>query len=192
LTVAEVAAKGLGAALFLAAARGAIQAQERSAAPPSDLLVRVNEILFSDFDAPELSATACHLRLAAGAGGRAVYANAGHVPPVVLRPGGEASFLERGGPALGILPDAVYPEGSFEMEAGSAVLLFTEGLLRARGVGGTPYGIERLVDRARRDLRLPAAEMRERLLRDVEAHTGRGGTIDECVLVVAKIEESAP
>lgn len=192
LTVADVAGKGLGAALFLAAARGAIQAQERSAAAPGDLLARVNEILFSDFGAPEMSATACHVRLAAAAGGRAVYANAGHVPPVLIGSGGEATFLERGGPALGVLPDAVYPQGSFAMEAGSVVLLLTDGLLRARGVGGTPYGIERLVDRARRDRHRPAYEIRDRLLRDVEAHAGRGGSIEERVLVVAKIGAGAP
>lgn len=192
LTVADVAAKGLGAALFLAAARGAIQAQERSAATPSDLLARVNEILFSDFDAPELSATACHVRLSPFPGERAVYANAGHVPPVVLDAGGRATFLDRGGPALGVLPDAVYPQGSFDVEPGGAVLLFSEALLRARGVGGTPYGIERLVDRARRELHRPAFEIRERLLGDVAAHTGRHGAIEESVLVVAKIPERAP
>ncbi len=191
LTVADVAAKGLPAALFLAAARGAIQAQERSAAAPSDLLARVNEILFSDFDAPELSATACHVRLGADPGEPAVYANAGHVPPVVFDRRGRATFLERGGPALGILPDAVYPQGSFAMEPGGAVLLFNEGVLRARGVGGTPYGIERLVDRARRDLGRPAREIRERLLEDMEVHAGRCGSIEESVLVVAKIRESA-
>lgn len=191
LTVADVATKGLGAALFLAAARGAIQAQERSAAAPSDLLARVNEILFSDFDAPELSATACHVRLSASPGERTVYANAGHVPPVVLDPGGRATVLERGGPALGILPDAVYPQGSFVMEPGGAVLLFSEGLLRARGVGGTPYGVERFVDRARRDLHRPAREIRERLLEDVALHAGPRGSIEESVLVVAKIPERA-
>jgi anti-sigma regulatory factor (Ser/Thr protein kinase) len=70
-------------------------------------------------------------------------ANAGHLPPLVLAPGGAASFLEvpRGGP-LGMV-SAEREEVELQLEPGSTLLLYTDGLVQRRGQP-LDDGLERL------------------------------------------------
>jgi serine phosphatase RsbU (regulator of sigma subunit) len=185
LTVADVAGRGLEAALFLAGARGAIEAQVRSGARPGDLLARVNELLFSAAEPNDLSATACHLLVDPGAAG-VVLANAGHPAPLHLSAGGAVTVLEGGGPALGVLSEVDYGQETLALRHGDLLVLYSEGLVRARGVGGTPYGVDRLVDRARRHAAAPASAIREAVVADARAHVARHGRLDEFVLVVLK------
>lgn len=62
---------------------------------------------------------------------RATYVNAGHNPPVILRTSAatpEVFRWEVGGTVIGLLPNAEYREGSFELQRGDMVVLFTDGI----------------------------------------------------------------
>nr|WP_179756752.1 SpoIIE family protein phosphatase [Kineococcus aurantiacus] len=66
---------------------------------------------------------------------RLVWSNAGHPPPVLLTPRAQVSLLEA--PAaellLGVLPDVPRGESVTELESGSTVVLYTDGLVERRG-----------------------------------------------------------
>ncbi|WP_432542889.1 PP2C family protein-serine/threonine phosphatase [Kineococcus sp. SYSU DK002] len=66
---------------------------------------------------------------------RLVWSNAGHPPPVLLTPRGEVSALQGRSAELllGVLPDVPRGESVAELEAGSTVLLHTDGLVERRG-----------------------------------------------------------
>ena len=102
---------------------------------------------------------------------RLVWSNAGHPPPVVLTPGGTATALQGAASELllGVLPDAPRTESVVVLEAGSTVLLHTDGLVERRGEG-LDDGLARLRDvleeLAARDLDLGALcdEVLDRML----------------------------
>lgn len=70
------------------------------------------------------------------------YANAGH-PPVLVAGGKELAELGPTGPLLGPLP-ATWAEGSCALEAGATLVLYSDGLIEARGVDGQEFGADRL------------------------------------------------
>jgi anti-sigma regulatory factor (Ser/Thr protein kinase) len=62
------------------------------------------------------------------------FASAGHLPPLVLSPDGEARYLEevRNVP-LGVAAGKEYAEGSAEIDPGSILVTYTDGLVEERG-----------------------------------------------------------
>lgn len=73
------------------------------------------------------------------------FANAGHPPPLVVGSGGQTAFLEDGlRSPLGCDDPGLPVEASFRLVPGSALLLFTDGLVERRGAS-IDEGLERLV-----------------------------------------------
>ena len=77
------------------------------------------------------------------------YACAGHPPPLVLRPGGGTELLEDGrSPLLCALPPALSgprPEGTYLLEPGDRLLLYSDGLVERRRESLT-VGLRRLAE----------------------------------------------
>jgi len=80
--------------------------------------------------------------------GNLVYCNAGHHPPLLFN-GGSVLELDQGGLILGPNPEARYERGYVRMEAGSILLLFTDGIVEAQNPSGEMYGTGRLVELVR-------------------------------------------
>jgi serine phosphatase RsbU (regulator of sigma subunit) len=61
-------------------------------------------------------------------------ANAGHPPPLVVRPNGQAGFLQvEPAPPLGVLVDVPPGQVVEQLEPGCVVLFYTDGLVERRG-----------------------------------------------------------
>jgi serine phosphatase RsbU (regulator of sigma subunit) len=71
-------------------------------------------------------------------------ATAGHPAPIVLRANGVVEEVEVAGIAAGLLPDVRYQAVSLSLDVGDTMLMFTDGVIEARGDHGL-YGVERLV-----------------------------------------------
>jgi serine phosphatase RsbU (regulator of sigma subunit) len=63
------------------------------------------------------------------------WSNAGHPPPMVLRPDGTAALLRAARPnlLLGIDPRTTRIESEVELAPGTTILLYTDGLVERRG-----------------------------------------------------------
>jgi serine phosphatase RsbU (regulator of sigma subunit) len=79
------------------------------------------------------------------------WSNAGNAPPVVLSPGGGTRLLEASDLLLGVDPDTVRHDHSIELEPGSVLLLYTDGLIERRGAS---------IDVGLEDLRAALSELR--------------------------------
>jgi sigma-B regulation protein RsbU (phosphoserine phosphatase) len=89
---------------------------------PGEIVRRVNRFLHRDLP-PSMFVTMVFGVLSLGGGRRLSLANAGHVNPLLLRPGEPPRVLELGGPVLGAFDDAKYPEEELLLEAGDQVVL---------------------------------------------------------------------
>jgi anti-sigma regulatory factor (Ser/Thr protein kinase) len=72
------------------------------------------------------------------------FASAGHVPPLVIGPDGEARYLDTApNPPLGVFESEHHTELTAELEPGSTIVLYTDGLVEERGVS-IDQGLEAL------------------------------------------------
>ncbi|CAN5607219.1 hypothetical protein BH23CYA1_BH23CYA1_10350 [soil metagenome] len=144
LAVGDVSGKGVPAALFMASAISVLRrelAQEKS--PDPDRVMRnLNRILSADLVSNNCFITMALLRYSE-ATKRLVYANAGHVYPIVWshsqlvasRQGRaepvQPTYLDERGVPLGILPDWQAAAGELELAVGDIVLLTSDGITEA-------------------------------------------------------------
>jgi anti-sigma regulatory factor (Ser/Thr protein kinase) len=75
------------------------------------------------------------------------FVNAGHPPPLLMPARGTPEMLTGVTPPLGVSDLPVHPETVVDFPAGSALVLYTDGLIERRGEG-VDCGLERLVGAA--------------------------------------------
>lgn len=114
-----------------AAAMGQVRASMRAIAAhepdPATVLMRTNELLVT-MDAARFAS--CTMLYIDPHDGRVTGASAGHVPLLYARDDGSHNIRELpGGPVLGVLPDADYPEETFTLDKDAALVLVTDGVV---------------------------------------------------------------
>ena len=145
ICIADVAGKGVSAALLMANVQAAVRAFASEDTPPSRVCSRINSVLCTNI-APGKFVTLFYGVLDAER--RTLeFANAGHPPPLLVRQGRDkATRLENSGALLGVFPDWKYEDSSLNLQPGDILLLFTDGITEASAEDGEEYGEQRLVD----------------------------------------------
>jgi serine phosphatase RsbU (regulator of sigma subunit) len=116
--------------------------------------------------------------------GEVACASAGHPNARLICTDGRVLELEASGLALGIANDQHYEEARETLEPGSAVVLFTDGVVEARR-DGELYGLDRL-DRLLAEHRdLGAAELARAVVDGAKSYAG-GELGDDSAVVVVK------
>jgi serine phosphatase RsbU (regulator of sigma subunit)/putative methionine-R-sulfoxide reductase with GAF domain len=143
LVIADVADKGMPAALFMVLTRALMRAAALEETSPAAALARVNDLLVPDAQGG-MFVTLFYAVLALETG-ELTYANAGHNLPLLVRSG--TSIVERlhkGGMALGVLEGARLEEQIVFLEPGDSLILYTDGITEAFSPDDDIYGEERL------------------------------------------------
>ncbi len=128
--VGDVVGKGVQAASTMAQLRNGMRALTLDSSDPGNIVTKLNRLLdgYTDASFATLAfVTVDPLTY------EATLISAGHLPPLVLAPGGEPHMLEgsRGLP-LGVDPDTRYEPWSTTLEPGSVIVLYTDGLVERR------------------------------------------------------------
>ena len=147
LFIADVADKGVPAALFMALTRTLVRAAVIETESPAEALTRVNNLLLPDTQ-QGMFVTAVYAVLDV-ASGNLTYANAGHNPPFWVN-GSEVQKLSRTGIALGAAEGLTMSERRIQLQVGDSFLLYTDGLTEAFSPDGDLFGEARLADAALR------------------------------------------
>lgn len=142
LMVTDVSGKGIGAALLAASLEALCAAPIEAGREPHQIFDRVSDLLY-DRSQPEKYATSFLASLDPSTG-RLTYANAGHLPGLVVRPSGEARWLAATGRPLGLLPQNRYRDSTITLEPGDLLTLYTDGITEALNPDSEEYGGERL------------------------------------------------
>jgi sigma-B regulation protein RsbU (phosphoserine phosphatase) len=183
ISVADVAGKGVPAALLVSNVQATIRAVA-TGADPAAVCVHLNrglsdQVLDGRFVTLVLAILDPHTR-------RIVYANAGHNQPILVRRDGVAARLDRGGPVLGVLPDATYELGTLALEPGDRLVFFTDGLVEATD-GRDEFGEDRLVALVQARRTLAAGALVADIIDEVKtfSHDARGDDTTVVVLAVS-------
>ncbi len=168
--VADVSGKGMSASLLAAALEALTASPIEGGLDPDEVFRRASRLLY-ERTPPERYATAI-LTVLEPASGDLRFVNAGHVPGLLIRRGGEIEKLEATGTPIGLLPASDYTTGRSRLEGGDLLLLYTDGLNEAENPSGEQYGVDRLAAACRRNADLSLDELAATIEADLTDFAG--------------------
>ncbi|HTK69148.1 MAG TPA: GAF domain-containing SpoIIE family protein phosphatase, partial [Candidatus Eisenbacteria bacterium] len=185
LAIADVAGKGVPAALLASMVQASIRTQAIERQSVGVIMNRLNRLVHDA--TPEDRFATCFLAEVSGSGLNLSFANAGHNFPILRSAEGHCRLLDQGGIPLGIQPGFLYRHSETSLQPGDALLLYTDGITDARNRLGEDFGEERLVSFVERlPDRLTAEEIVRSVADEVTRFTDGADPIDDITLLALK------
>ncbi|AUI68351.1 PP2C family protein-serine/threonine phosphatase [Beggiatoa leptomitoformis] len=114
-----------------------------------------------------------------------------HEEVLIVHQGGEVERIDTidMGFLVGIERDITHFVTKLErdLDPGDGVVLYTDGLTEARNSQGKPYGVERLCKHISDNWHLPALEIRQSIVADIQEHVGLTKIVDDITFIVVKM-----
>ena len=185
LVIADVAGKGVPAALFMALSRTMIRTAGLAGRAPAATLLRANQLILNDSQA-EMFLTAFYAELDTRSGHLA-YARAGHNRPLWWQAAtGELDELAADGIVLGAIEAIELEECEIDMARGDLVLFYTDGVTDAMNGAGQQFGVKRLRAAVAADPTTGAQQVLSGIVQAVGEFTGDTPQFDDLTLVVVR------
>jgi len=139
----DIAGKGVAAGMWFTNLAALLQSCGHPYSDPARAASEINQHLcylrpVAPFVTAFLARIDCDL-------GELTYCNAGHFPPIVLRPDGRADLLEKGGPLLGAIEGAEFELGEVMLEPGDMLVAYSDGVLECRNTSEEEFGLDRIL-----------------------------------------------
>ena len=179
IVVGDVTGKGVGAAALTSLVRHTIRAASEFEPSPAALLARVDAALKRQ-DERSICTALC-IRLSDNHGTIAI---GGHPLPLLVTPDGVIEIGEHG-PLLGGFPDVRWQDVSFDLEPGSALVSYTDGVTDAVDRNGDRYGLGRLKATLTSGTESAASGLIDTLRRSLSAFQTDTHADDTAVLVLS-------
>lgn len=187
LTIADVAGKGVPAALFMALSRTLVRASTTGNPNVSESIEKANELICADAKTG-MFVTLFYAILDAKKK-RLRYVNAGHNPPLLLKQQkGNTVLLKAKGIALGVIENIELEEEEIQLEKGDLITLFTDGVTEAINQKEEQFGQQRLLTLIEENRGLSACEIISKIEAEVTAFSGGQPQFDDITLMIIKIE----
>jgi len=185
LLVADVAGKGMPAALMVSSLQARVQVLFEEYTDLASRVTRLNRIIHTS--CPNNRFITFFLGVLDPATGEMTYCNAGHNPPLLVRANGSVESLETTGLILGILPRSEIAQSTCKLERGDLMVLFSDGVTEAsRADADEEFGEERLAATLRECVAEPAQGMIATVIRKLTEFTSGAPPADDITLVVVK------
>jgi sigma-B regulation protein RsbU (phosphoserine phosphatase) len=190
IAVADIAGKGLPAALLMAS----LQALLRSHAPScvhdlGELARELNRHLCESSD--EARFATLFFGVYDDASRSLRFLNAGHLPPLLLRRDGSGpprvERLQPNGTVLGLFTDLTYEQQQVTLEPGDLLAVFSDGVTDAINAEGELFGEERLVDVLSSQWEVEEIELTKRVLDEVDRFVGTAPQQDDITFIAARV-----
>ena len=197
ILIADVSGKGTSAALYMAELKGLMLSLSQIHRSPRDLMLAANRIIAANLDARSfitMTYAVIDLDLAT-----MTYARAGHTPLMYV-PGPDCEqdrhvqVLAPDGLVLGLNIDKgemferLLVERTIKLHAGDLALFFTDGISEAMNDADDFFGEGRLALLIEEHAHLSSDELRERVLREVQAFVGTAPQHDDMTMVFLKVD----
>ena len=184
LCIADVAGKGLPAALLMSNVQAVLKSFANETAAPGELCARVNSVMCDNTVLHRF--ITCFYALLDSQNKTLSYTNAGHCPPMLIR-NGECLRLKEGGPVFGVFPHEPYVQADVQLQSGDCLVLFTDGVTEASNALGKEFGEERLQKLLLANCHLDAGDLRDRIMADVNEYSA-GEVYDDATLMVVRVD----
>lgn len=184
LSLGDVSGKGLPASLLMANLQATLRAQIFSDTSIKECICRSNRLLYHSTSSDKFVTLFCglldsekHLLH---------FCNAGHNHPLLFSGASEPRPLKTGGTVLGIMEQFPYEEEAIGIQAGDVLVIYSDGVTEAVNASDEEFGEKKLVNVIEKNRAVSAAELIEKIIAAVRAHTGPTSQADDTTLVVLK------
>jgi len=190
VTIGDVCGKGMPAALLMVRAVTLLrsEATRRTGAKRGQLqrmVERLNQQLAERNEASLFVTTFCALLDTAT--GKLAFVNAGHNPPVLAL--GDGSFELLTGPrnpVAGFVGTLAYSAGEVALPPGSALMLYTDGVIDAQAANGELFGEQRLIDTLNRAPERGATQLVDGTMAALDRFVGDAVQADDIAMLALR------
>ncbi len=183
VVLADVAGKGLKAALLTAKLQATIRALGPDYDSLSKLGSKLHEIFHRD-SLPGLFASMVYVELVPNSG-QLRFINAGHLPPILINSDG-ISELMKGEPALGLMESFKYTERSLNLNSGDIFIAYSDGVTEAQNEREEFFGTERILKFLPKIQNLNAEKIGQEIVEEVDYFIGNAPSSDDLSLIILK------
>jgi sigma-B regulation protein RsbU (phosphoserine phosphatase) len=183
LCIADVAGKGMPAALLMSNLQAAVRGLASPSLAPEELCARLNALLCRNM-ASDRFVTLFYAQLD-GPARRLRYVSAGHNSPFVMHRDGSHQRLREGGGILGVFLGQAFTAETVQLESGDRVVLFTDGVSEACKEDGEQFGEERLLAVLQENRDATARDIQAKIVQTASEFSGGVWHDDATVMVIA-------
>jgi serine phosphatase RsbU (regulator of sigma subunit) len=185
IVIADVADKGMGAALVMTSSRTLLRAYAAEhPEAPEQVLLKANQRITQETHG-SLFVTLFYGVLNP-ADGSLYYCNSRHNPPYLWLPGRTAQSLTRTGVPLGVFSNAAWETRRVTLEPGGVLVLYTDGVTEAAGPDEQLFGESRLIEAVQRAApsSTSAQELQDKILAQIDDFRSGVNLSDDLTLVL--------
>ena len=199
ILIADVSGKGTSAALYMAELKGLVLALSQRYDSPRALLIEVNRIISEHLDSRSfITITYALIDLPCGV---MTFCRAGHTPLIFL-PGPSSTLptarvLTPSGMVLGLQIEGaaekfseLLEEERVDLSPGDVIVLYTDGITEAMNPESDLFGEARLSRIVEEHGHLESGELRERIMREIEAFVGSADQHDDMTMILLKVDRA--
>jgi len=186
LLIADVADKGIHAAMLMGVARTLFFTEARRSLSPSVVAESVHKYLMRVAPSMDVFITAFYGVLHRPSG-LLTYVRAGHEQPLLFRPGRPVESLTSTGRFLGMVEELTLEEHAFQLKPGDRLVLYSDGLTDATNYESKQFGSERFEACLERNGHLPAAELVQNIVDEIDDWCKGEVPFDDLTLLVVEV-----
>jgi phosphoserine phosphatase RsbU/P len=182
VVIADVAGKGLHAALLTAKLQATLRALAFEDVPIKSLIARVNTIFHRD--SPSRMFASLAYAVISENDGEVRFVNAGHLPPIAIS-NGEITETDKGEIAIGLTRRVEYTEHAVQLSIGDLFVMYSDGVTEAKNEEGLFFGKDRLTTLLKRAQGSPE-QIGRTIVAGVDAFMGQTPPSDDLSLIILR------
>ena len=180
--IADVSGKGIPAALFMMMVKIMVENCVLAGLGPKQAMEQVNQLTMQNNR--ESMFVTVWLGILDITSGTLTAVNAGHEYPILKRPGGYYELLkDKHGLAVGAMEGIRYKEYELNLEKGSSIFVYSDGLPEANNSEGKMFGLERTLAALNEDRDAGAEETLKAVKCSVDAFVGQTPRFDDMTMM---------
>ena len=186
IIVADAVGKGIPAALLMSFLRASLRVCVQIGYAPNVAFSEVNQLLRDSIEDNQFI-TAIY-GILDSTNRTFVFSNAGHNPPLLIKPDGEYRYVEYGDVPLGMFAGSHYHQHFIRFEATQVLVIYTDGITEAANASDEEYGQDRLAKRVLDGLQndLTAKQLIDHIRKGVADFTERKFLDDDGTLFIVR------
>ena len=182
LVMADVSGKGIPAALFMMTSKIILANNAMMGKDPAEILLHTNMAICSRNQ--EQMFVTVWLGILELSTGKLTASNAGHEYPVLKEPDGEYRLVkEPHGCAIGGFDDSTYENYEWQLEPGTKLFVYTDGVAEAMNSQRELFGTGRLVEALNENPDLPPQQVLEAVRGAVDRFVGEEPQFDDLTML---------
>jgi sigma-B regulation protein RsbU (phosphoserine phosphatase) len=185
MIIADVAGKGIGAALLVSTLNAALYSYLQFDIPLAEMADRLNKLIYKS--SPPDKFITFFIAVLNSSTGELDIVNAGHNPILLLRSDGAIEKIDAGGIGLGMFDFGIPFTGQkLLMNSGDKLFLYTDGIPEAMNENEEEYSDEKMINFLKNNSGLPAKEFIDLIVKDVKEYVGRAKQSDDITVLILK------